>query len=63
MALIRDAGGVSRDELTTRVARLFGWARRGPDVTARMDALINVLLERGYLFGTDDNLTLRRIDP
>jgi REase_MTES_1575/Protein of unknown function (DUF4011)/AAA domain/Protein of unknown function (DUF3320) len=63
IALISDAGGVGRDELTTRVARLFGWARRGPDVTSRMDILIDVLLEHGNLAGTDDNLTLPRATP
>jgi hypothetical protein len=57
--LVQDAGGVSQDELTTRVARLYGWARRGPDITARMQALIRVLREKDTLSGSDDNLTLR----
>jgi hypothetical protein len=28
--LVRDAGGITHDELTTRAARLYGWTRRGP---------------------------------
>lgn len=58
--LVQDAGGVSQDELTTKVARLYGWARRGPDITARMHALIRALQDKSTLSGGTDNLTLRR---
>ena len=58
--LVQDAGGVSQDELTTKVARLYGWTRRGPDITARMHALITLLREEGTLSGSDDNLSLRQ---
>ena len=34
--LVRDAGGITHDELTTRVARLYGWTRRGPDISTRL---------------------------
>ena len=57
--LVQDAGGVSHDELTTRVARLYGWTRRGPDISARLHILVKLLRERGTLSGGDDNLTLR----
>ena len=56
--LVDDAGGVSQDDLATRVARLYGWTRRGPDITARMQALITDLRASGALSGGDDNLTI-----
>lgn len=58
--LVQDAGGVSEDELTTRVARLYGWTRRGPDITARMRALIRTLRDKGDLSGSDDTLSPRQ---
>jgi very-short-patch-repair endonuclease len=54
--LVRDAGGITGDELSTRIARLYGWTRRGPDITARMDTLISALLATGTLTGNPDNL-------
>jgi hypothetical protein len=53
----RDAGGINHDELTARVARLYGWTRRGPDITTRMQTLISGLLANGTLTGNADNLT------
>jgi hypothetical protein len=55
---VRDAGGISHDELTSCVARLYGWARRGPDITARLHALIAQLLAHGTLSGNEHNLTV-----
>lgn len=55
--LTRDAGGISQDELSTRVARLYGWSRRGSDITARLDGVIEKLLDDSWLAGTTDNLT------
>ncbi len=55
--LVRDTGGISRDVLTTRIARLYGWSRRGPDIAARMNALVDRLLADGTLAGDVDNLT------
>jgi hypothetical protein len=55
--LVGDAGGISQDELTTRVTRIYGWTRRGSDITARMQGVIRDLLEKGALTGTSDNLT------
>lgn len=54
---VRDTGGITRDELTASVARLYGWTRRGPDITARLDGLIDRLLADGTLAGHADNLT------
>ena len=49
--LVRDTGGITHDELTARVARLYGWTRRGPDITTRLHTLIARLLADGTLTG------------
>jgi len=54
---VRDTGGITRDELTASVARLYGWTRRGPDIIARLHGLIDRLLADGTLAGHADNLT------
>jgi hypothetical protein len=56
--LVRDAGGITHGELTTRAARLYGWTRRGPDISTRLDALIATLIGNGALTGKEDNLTM-----
>ena len=55
--LVHDAGGIHYDELTTKVARLYGWTRRGPDITTRMQTLISRLLANGTLAGDDQTVT------
>jgi REase_MTES_1575/Protein of unknown function (DUF3320) len=55
--LVRDTGGITHDELTTQTARLYGWTRRGPDITARLHTLISKLLADGTLSGDQRNLT------
>ena len=55
--LVRDAGGITHDELTTRVARLYGWTRRGPDINSRLHTLIARLVANGTLTGNEQNLT------
>lgn len=47
--LVRDAKRVRRPELTLEVARLFGWKRRGPDITAALDRAVDGLLRAGDL--------------
>ena len=61
--LVRDTGGITRDELTARIARLYGWTRRGPDITARLHTLVARLLAGGVLAGDGDNLTLAAGPP
>ena len=56
--LVRDAGGISHDELTTRVARLYGWTRRGPDISTRLHTLIAGLVANSALTGNEHNLTV-----
>jgi hypothetical protein len=55
--LIRDAGGIGQDDLTIHVARIYGWTRRGRDITNRMLALITKLLSEGSLTGSMGNLS------
>jgi len=55
--LVRDTGGINHDELTTQTARLYGWTRRGPDITTRLHSLIGKLLTDGALTGDQHNLT------
>jgi hypothetical protein len=55
---IHDSIGVNQDELTAGVARLFGWNRRGNGIQARLDDLIQRLLNQGYLQGNREGLSL-----
>jgi hypothetical protein len=55
--LVRDTGGINQDELTTQTARVYGWTRRGPDITARLHILIGKLLTDGTLTGDQRNLS------
>jgi hypothetical protein len=57
VSFIRDAGGISRSELTARIARLYGWAGQGPDITSRMGALISRLRRSGILAGDEQAVT------
>jgi Protein of unknown function (DUF3320) len=61
--LVRDAGGISHDELTTQTARLYGWTRRGPEITTRLHTLIIKLLTDGALIGDQHNLTAAKPSP
>jgi len=49
--LVRDAAGISRSELTARVAHLYGWAADEPDITGRMGEIISELRRNGTLAG------------
>jgi len=52
-----DAQLITREELTVRVARLFGWGRRGPDIRAALDDAIDELIDDGRLTAEEDRLT------
>ena len=58
ISLVHDARSISQDELTTRIARLYGWNRRGSDITSRMDILISVLRRNGIFEGDEQALRL-----
>ena len=55
--LVNDGGTVSRDDLMTATARVYGWNRRGPDITARLSFVINWCLADGAF--TADSAALR----
>ena len=57
VSFIRDVGGISRSELTARIARLYGWAGQEPDITGRMGALISRLRRSGILAGDEQAVT------
>jgi hypothetical protein len=58
VGLVREAAGLSRGELTARVAQLYGWADGGPDITSRMGALIAELRRNGTLAGDEQATTV-----
>ena len=60
VSIARDASGISYDELTGYVARLYGWNRRGSDIAARLDNLISRLRSKGVLVG--NNVSLADVD-
>jgi hypothetical protein len=60
--LVKEAAGIGAEELTALVARIFGWERRGPDITARLRQRIAALVDGGTLGGTQDRLSLPRTD-
>jgi hypothetical protein len=56
LALLRfaqDARSIPHDELTVRTARLFGWGRRGSDISAAMDQALRFLVNEGRLVLVD----------
>lgn len=57
--LLKDAGASTIDELMTGVARIFGWNRRGPDITSRLSDVLETLLDSGVLSRTGETLRLR----
>lgn len=54
--LVSDAHAITRDEVSVRVARLFGWSRRGPDVTAALDRAIEILVRNDLVISDDQDL-------
>jgi hypothetical protein len=47
--LVRDGGTVNREELLTATTRLFGWARRGPDINTRLNYMIAEMINAGQI--------------
>jgi Protein of unknown function (DUF3320) len=53
LQLVQASAGVTHDDLTTAVARLYGWNRRGPDISTRLNHLVSDLAAAGRLASTD----------
>jgi hypothetical protein len=47
--LVNDARSITADELTARVARLFGWNRRGPEIAKALGLVVQSCLNQGSL--------------
>ena len=56
--LVRDARRISQDDATVHVARLYGWNRRGPDITRRFATIIAQLVADGRLARAADGLAV-----
>lgn len=54
--VVRDAHSIPAAEVSVRVARLFGWKRRGPDVSAAIEEAVEELLRIGELRSVSDRL-------
>jgi hypothetical protein len=50
-------GGVAVDELTMRVAKLFGWTRRGGAIQERLDAALQAALDGGDIEVADGRVS------
>lgn len=58
--LLRDAGTVSQGELFTATARIFGWNRRGPDITNRLTWVLRRMSEDGQVTVDFDEVRLTK---
>ena len=57
---VRDSGTVTQEDLLSVTARLFGWSRRGSDITARLSAMLSDLQTSGQLVDEPEGLTFHR---
>jgi very-short-patch-repair endonuclease len=55
--LVAEGGTVGTEELLTATARLFGWARRGADINARLTMMIHDMITDGRLTQRPEGLT------
>ncbi|MFI0348933.1 DUF3320 domain-containing protein [Actinomadura sp. 9N407] len=58
LGVIGESPGISEDELTTLVARFFGWGRRGQDITRALAEDMRALVIDGRIEGLPDRITL-----
>ncbi len=64
VSIARDASAISYGELTEYVARLYGWNRRGPDISSRLAALVSRLRAQGVLVSRDSGVDgARTVEP
>lgn len=53
---LRDAKKMEREELTRRVALVFGWRRRGPDIQGALENALDALIQKGEIVERGDHL-------
>jgi hypothetical protein len=56
LQLVQASAGLTHDELTAAIARLYGWNRRGPDISARLNRLVGGLVADGKLQSADHGI-------
>ncbi|MDF1597037.1 MAG: DUF3320 domain-containing protein [Acidimicrobiia bacterium] len=54
--LVADAKLVDRDELTSSVAKLFGWSRRGTEIAGALDLAVDTLIGNNQLIDAGGDL-------
>jgi len=60
LTYVQDAKKMGREELTRRVAALFGWKRRGSEIQSTLDDLLESLVECGALREVGDHFEYGR---
>lgn len=56
--MLRDVGAVSREDLITALARLFGWSRTGVDISRRLAHVVAELVQDGEVTEDGEHVTL-----
>ncbi|MFB9739994.1 DUF3320 domain-containing protein [Pseudonocardia sulfidoxydans] len=59
--LVRDSAGIEADDVSVQVARLYGWNRVGPEISRRLTATTNELVEQGRLERSESGLRVGSI--
>jgi hypothetical protein len=57
LQLVQASAGITHDDLTVAIARLYGWNRRGPEISARLNRLVGDLVADGKLERADHGIT------
>lgn len=52
---VREVHAISEDELTVRIAAVFGWSRRGSDIAAEFRRTLRKLISNGVLVRREDD--------
>lgn len=58
-SVVSDARSITQEELTRHVARLFGWQRRGSDITQRLGRAVERMIRSGQLRRSGDRIQLQ----
>jgi hypothetical protein len=56
--VVHDNAGISRDALTTRVAQIYGWGRRGSDISRKLETVIAAAIGAGVLSEENGSLVV-----
>lgn len=58
LGVTRDAVALDKKQLVEGVSRLFGWQRKGAQISAELEKVIDALVETGRLISSDSGLSL-----